>query len=192
MRRRLAALLAAALSGVAAAAPAQTFDFESTPLGTAVPFSVTSGGLTATFTSAANFTAQPSPFSALAGNALFDDDDAVGPLTISFSRPLTAIALDFGTNAPFTPMGLTLQALSGGTLVGTVSAPGVVPAGFLFPEGSLSFAGAPFDAVVLSSGARDFAIDNLAVSAVPEPGTVALVGAGVLLVAGAAARRRRA
>jgi hypothetical protein len=194
MRRRSAALLAAALSVVASTAPAQTIDFETTPMGTAVPLSITAGGLTATFTSAANFGVQPSPFSTLTGNALFDDDAAIGPLTIAFSAPLMGISLDFGTNSPFAPAGLTLQALLGGTLVGTVSAPGVVPPGFLFPEGSIAFAGTTFDAVVLSSTARDFAVDNISLraSAVPEPGTVGLVGAGVLLMAGVAARRRTA
>jgi hypothetical protein len=192
MRRRLGAFLAAALSAVASTAPAQTFDFETTPMGTTVPFSITSGGLTATFTSAANFSVMPSPFSTLHGNALFDDDDAVGPLTITFSRPLAAISLGFGTNSPFAPAGLTLQAFDGATLVGTVGAPGVVPPGFLFPEGSIAFAGGPlFTSVVLSSAARDFAIDDLVVSAIPEPAALALLGPGVLLVAAVAARRRR-
>src|SRR5688500_8962835 len=73
MRRRSAVLLTAALSAVASTASAQTFDFETTPLFTAVPFSITTGGLTATFSSEANFGVQPSPFSTLTGNVLFDD-----------------------------------------------------------------------------------------------------------------------
>jgi hypothetical protein len=131
---------------------------------------------------------QPSPFSTLAGRVLMESDPTAGPLTITFSAPLTGISLRFGLNSPFAPGSLMLQALNGVTMVGSVSAPGTVPSGFLFPEGSISFAGAAFNSVVLSSTAPDFAIDNINASVVPEPATVWLVGSGALLVA---ARRRR-
>ena len=195
MRLGSAILLAASLAA-APLAGAQTFDFETTPDFTLVPFSVTSGGLTATFTSAGSFMVQPSPFLTLLGRVLKDDDGISNPLTITFSAPLTGISLRFGTDAPFSTTGLTLEALFGATVVGSANAPGAVPPGspFPVPEGTITFAGPAFTSVVLSSSAPDFAVDDIVVrqvATVPEPTSVALVGTGVLLTAGAAARRRR-
>lgn len=196
MTRRVAIVLAAALAVSASIADAQTFDFETTPAGTAVPLSITSGGLTATFTSGAGFSVQPAFFSsALSGLVLRDDDPAMGSLTVAFSSPVTGILLNFATNSPLTPAGLTLEARDGATVVGSVSVPGVVPPGFLFPEGLVSFTGPTFTSVVLSSSARDFAVDNLVLTAatavIPEPGTLLLFGTGALLVGASALRRRR-
>lgn len=199
MRRRsalvLATALATALTTAAAPAAAQTFNFETTPVGTAAPLAVTSGGVTASFTSGANFSVQPSFFGALTGRVLRDDDATISPLTITFSTLLSGISLNFGTNTFAPGTGLTLEARNGATLVGTVNVPAVAPPGFLFPEGVISFGGAAFTSVVLSSAARDFAVDNIAVTqaaVVPEPGTVALVGTGLLLACAVTARRRRA
>jgi hypothetical protein len=188
-----AAMTVATMAAVAPSAAAQTFDFETTPAFTAVPFSATSGGLTATFTSPLGFMVQPSPFSTLTGRVLLESDPTAGPLTITFSAPLTGISLLFGLNAPFAPASLTLQALMGVTVVGSTSAPGVVPPGFIFPEGSLAFSGATFNSVMLSSTAPDFAIDDIVArqaTVVPEPATVWLFGCGALLVVGVARRRR--
>jgi hypothetical protein len=194
MRRRSAVVLATVLSTTASAASAQTFNFDTTPVGTAAPFSISSGGVTATFASAANFTVQPTFFSGLTGRVLFDNDVTVAPLTISFNTLLTGVSLRLGANSPLTAAAFTLQARNGATLVGTVNVAGTVPPGFLFPEGALSFAGATFDSLVLSSTARDFAVDNIVVTTsgavVPEPATVALVGIGMLVVSAVAARRR--
>jgi hypothetical protein len=190
----LATMTVATMAAVTPSAAAQTFDFETTPNFTTMPFPVTSGGLTATFTSPVGFMVQPSPFSTLTGRVLMESDPTAGPLTILFSAPLNGISLRFGLNSPFAPASLTLQALMGVTLVGSVSAPGAVPTGFLFPEGSIAFAGATFNSVVLSSAAPDFAVDDIVArqaSVVPEPATVWLFGSGALLVAGVAARRRR-
>ena len=196
MRRKSALVLATLLSTAASTAAAQTFNFETTPAGTAVPLSITSGGLTATFTSASNFSVLASTFGTLSGRVLRDDDALASPLRITFSSLVRSISLNFAARgAPLSPAGLTLQALNGATLVGSVSATGTPPAGFLFAEGVVAFAGSSFDTVVLTSTAPDFAVDNVAVAqaaVIPEPATVALVGVGVLLVSGAAARRRRA
>lgn len=55
----------------------------------------------------------------------------------------------------------------------------MVPDGFLFPEGALSFGGKLFDSVLITSSARDFAIDKVRVAVapgeVPEPATAALL-----------------
>ena len=54
-----------------------------------------------------------------------------------------------------------LVARNGATVVGSVTAAGVPPAGFVFAEGVISFSGDAFDTIVLSSAARDFAVDNI-------------------------------
>src|SRR5205814_943359 len=115
-------------------------------------------------------------FSTLTGNILFDPGPALAnniPLTISFSAPLTNLSLLFATNSAPGVL-LVLNAFNGVTPVGTVSAGGVTPPGFTFPEGSLAFTGGPFNRVVLSSTASDFAIDNVSatVSAAPEPESI--------------------
>jgi hypothetical protein len=179
----------------ASAASAQTFDFETTPLGAPVPLSVTSGGITASFASASNFSIRPSFFSGLTGRTLLDDDPARNPLTITFSEAVSSISFNFGLNAFAAPAGLTLQARNGAAVVGAVTVAGAAPPGFLFFEGVASFAGAAFDSVVLTSTATNFGVDNIRVttaSVIPEPATVALVGVGVLLLSGLTARRRRA
>jgi hypothetical protein len=183
------------LVSAAPTASAQTFNFETTPFGTPVPLSITNGGVAAAFASAAGFSVQPTFFGGLTGRVLRDDDAATGPLTITFSTLLSSVSLNFGLNIVPAAGNFTLVARNGATLVGTVTVAGAPPPGFLFPEGVVSFTGATFDTIVLSSTARDFAVDNIVVqpsTAIPEPGTVALFGTGLLLVSGAAARRRRA
>ena len=190
----LAAMTAATMAAATSSAAAQTFDFETTPNFTLVPFSVTNGGLTATFSSPQGFMVQPSPFSTLAGRVLMESDPGPGPLTITFSAPLNGITLGFGLNSLFGTASLTLQALMGATMVGSANAPGVVPPGNLFPEGSITFSGATFNSVLLSSTAPDFAIDNIVArqaSVVPEPATVWLLGSGALVLVGVARRRSR-
>ncbi len=192
MRRR-SALILATLMSAAPTASAQTFNFETTPFGTPVPLSITNGGVTAAFASAAGFSVQPTFFGGLTGRVLRDDDAATSPLTITFSTLLSSVSLNFGLNIVPAAGNFTLVARHGATLVGTVTVAGAPPPGFLFPEGVVSFTGATFDTIVLSSTARDFAVDNIVVqpsTAIPEPGTVALFGTGLLLVSGAAARRR--
>jgi hypothetical protein len=62
--------------------------------------------------------------------------------------------------------------------------------GFTFPEGEISFAGMPFNEIVVSSTATDFAVDNINVIAAPEPGSFLLLGAGLILSGLASLRRR--
>ena len=193
--RRLGHAVRAAVLAGALAAPlsAQTYDFESTPLNTATPLSITTGGLTATFSSPADpgaFVVTPAFLSpALPGHVLARPSSAAAPLQIAFSAPLSFIGMNFALN--FGPA-LTLDAFLGATLVGSVSAGGVVPAGFTFPEGTISFGAATFDNVRLSA-ASEFAIDNVTVrqaAVVPEPSTWALTAGGLGLL-GVAARRKR-
>jgi hypothetical protein len=198
--RPLATLAAAAAvvaaSAVAAPAAAQTYNFDAIAEGTATPLSITNGGVTATFSSPAD----PGAFEvltndgffspALSGNVLYRPAGA-SDLRIGFSETLGALSLVFASN--FAPS-VTLQAFFGATLVGSVSAAGTAPPGFAFPEGTLSLSGLTFDNVRVSA-ATEFAIDNVVVrpaQVIPEPATVALVGAGVVALGGLAGRRRRA
>jgi hypothetical protein len=66
--------------------------------------------------------------------------------------------------------------------VGNVSAPALFPGNnFAFPEGSISFSGATFDRVRLTSTAQDFAIDDVSLTvAGAAPSSVSVNFAGVL------------
>ena len=85
-----------------------------------------------------------------------------------------------------------LNAFEGATFVGSASAVGVIPSGFSFPEGTISFGGATFNFMVLTSPSIPyFAIDNVSVTTgtTPEPSSLLLMVSGLLGV-GATVRRR--
>jgi hypothetical protein len=159
------------------------FDFNSVPIGTATPFSVTVNGLTATFSSPAD----PGGFEVtsgfglfappLNGNVLLDPgpSGASGiPLDISFSQNLSTLTVDFATEA-LGSFGITAN--EGTVGQGEVGSSGTIPTGFTFPQGTVSFHGGPFNNVVLTTSFSPppyFAIEDLtAVVAVvvstPEP-----------------------
>ena len=178
------------------------FNFNSDAVGKATAFTDTDtvSGLSATFTSSGDpggFVVGPTFFATLTGNVLLDP----GPaglnnltLTIAFSAPQASLSMNFATNSvggvPF-----DLSAFNGATGVGSSTATGTVPLGFIFPEGVMSFSGPAFNRVVLSAPtALDFAIDNVNVnvSAVPEPGSLSLVAFSGLFGAIVITRLRRA
>ena len=194
-RRHIIALSMLATSLFAVPLRAQNFGFEDQSVGTVTPFSSTVGGLTAMFSSpdGGPFSVEPSFFIALPHNVLLDADPDPHALLIHFSRPLTSIALTFALNGAATNT-LTLTTLSGATVLGSATATGSIPIGRVYPEGFLVFTGAPFDNVRITATTPDFAVDDItvrAVSAVPEPATLALVLPGVVLL-GLRVRRRRA
>ena len=169
-----------------------TFDFDDQDFGATTPLSITKSGLTASFTAsgdAQGFAIGGAFFQTLTGLYL----QSPGPgfvtgssLTIAFSRAIRSITLGFGLDTQPAPAPLVLTTNKGGT----VSASGTVPGGFfLYPEGTISFGAAPFNSVTLTSDALSFAIDNVSVDILPEPGALALFGLGLL---GAGVARRRA
>jgi hypothetical protein len=197
LRRSLAAAACAVLA--AAPAHAQLFDFEGadSPLGTSTPFSLTRGGLTADFTAHPGtfLVANPAIFATLSGNLLGDIDATSNTLEILFDQLINSASLRFAQNDLSNTSNLTMNVFNGGAIVGQVISAGTISPGFLFPEGVLSFAGGPFDRLVLFTDlATDFAIDDLQIgpSVVPEPGAVVLLATGLLALGVVAARRRHA
>jgi hypothetical protein len=102
----------------------------------------------------------------------------------------TSISMNFATNSAAGVL-FNLNAFHGASAVGSAAASGVIPLGFSFPEGVISFSGPAFDRVVLSSAALDLAIDNVSVDAVPEPGSLSLLVFGALGALATARLRRR-
>lgn len=192
----------------AAAAPAHAanarFDFENQPIFTETPFSLSDGGVTATFAGPAdvdpgafgissNF---PSPtgfqYRLMRGDFL-TIGSAFGAsgsaLTVTFSAPVTAFTLSFALDDAANASTLSFATNAGGAS----SVTGALSSGFRYPEGSLSFSGAAFTALTLQSTAIDFQIDNLqatTVAAVPEPTGLLLFAAGLPLVALARRKKR--
>ena len=184
---------------VCAAANADSvFNFDTDNAGTATTFTDTNNGLSATFSSSADpggfVIYQTNFFETLTGNVL-GDPGPIGmdnlALDVSFSQQLSALTLDFATTDFNTPSPFTLTAYENSTPVGSNTLTGQFLPGFLFPEGEIAFSGAQFNSVVISSTATDFAVDNLTavVATVPEPKTLVLVGAS-LMIAGLYRRAR--
>ncbi len=166
----------------------------SVPPGTTTPFSETDNGLTATFTSPADpggFIIAPSFFS-FGPQILVDPGPANAsniPLDISFSAPLASISMDFGLDGA--PGPFQLDAYLHGSLVGSATAMGVIPSGYQFPEGVISFSGTAFDSLVLTSPTTPyFGVANLDVP-IPEPSSLILL-ATALAGAGGVLRRKLA
>ena len=200
MVRRLAAAI---LCSAALTAHADTalFDFDGpdSPINTETPFALTRSGLTGTFVnipvgfSGSFVVGGPGdfPFATLTGNYLIKvrPSAAGNNLQITLSAPQTSVDLLFALSSPSV---LSMFLSDGPTFVGSASASGSIPPGFLVPEGELSFSGPAFDQIVLSS--VPFAIDDLRLEPavpIPEPRIVWLLATGLLAVGGIARRRRR-
>jgi hypothetical protein len=114
--------------------------------------------------------------------------------TVSFSGAISYVGFLWGSVDAYNKV----QIEDGEKIIEFVGGPaglsnGQVPAGNgnRFAEQYFSYTGADIRSVTFSSSGTAFEVDNLAVVAVPEPGTYALMLAGLAAV-GFAARRRSA
>jgi hypothetical protein len=194
LKQAFQVLIACGTLSVAAKADT-VFNFDSDAVGTSTTFTDTVNGLSATFSSSADpggFIVYASMFETLTGNVLGDPGPSgVGDLNldIGFSKDLAAVTLDFATADFGTPSPLTLTAYENSTLVGFATSTGQFLSGFTFPEGEVTFAGSPFNQLVVSSSAPDFAVDNIDVVASPEPAAIALFALGLFALGIPALRR---
>lgn len=189
-------LVVCATGAAANADSIAVFNFDADSLGTATAFTDTANGLSATFSSNGDpggFVIYQSMFETLTGNVLGDPGPAGQDnlmLDVSFSNELTAVTLNFATSDFVTASPLTLQAYQGSTLVGSTAQTGMFLSGFDFPEGEIAFDGAAFNRIAISSAATDFAVDNITVSAVPEPASLVYLATGLLCLAMGSLRRK--
>jgi len=177
-------LFSAALSARADA----VYDFESTPSGTALPITLTSNGLTATFSGSASVCSSAGLFTILSGNVVIQDLCAggqSGALGMSFSQTLNSLSFDFATAVGNSP--LTVNLFEGATLVGTDTFTPTVNNGSDDFQGVATITG-NFNSVRLSD-ADLLAFDNVDAVPTPEPGSLALLGSGFLGLAGIVRRR---
>jgi hypothetical protein len=203
----IAAVLSVGSIG-SAMAETDTFSFDSLDPAlngftfTSTPFSMTSGSVTAGFSSDQD----PGAFQVIstAGFLSFPDtNDALVAMTgsspllqIAFSQPLLSFDGEFATES-LAAGSLTLTAMEGGTTVGSITAPtSGIPNGAFFPEGTISFGGATFDSLVLSdAGDPGFALGSFTVSTapsvnVPEPSSFVLALEAAMGLAGLTLARR--
>jgi hypothetical protein len=161
------------------------FDFETNAPNTVTPFTDSVNGLSATFGGSTRVCDSQSFFKSLSGQILIQNfcgsSSDSGPVTISFSSPLSTISFDFAVAGPDGT--LSLSAFLGGTPVGGNNFGTTLPSGFFNGEGVANFSGT-FDSIELSSDLF-LAVDNVhaSTSPVPEPGFSLLVAAAIGLSA---------
>ena len=161
------------------------FDFETNASGTPTPFINTVNGLSATFGGSARVCDSQGFFQSLSTQILIQNfcgsSSDSGPLTISFSSPLTAISFDFAIAGPNGT--LLLSAFLDGTRVGGSDFGTTLPPGLFNGEGVANFSGT-FDSIQLSSDLF-LAVDNVDANTtpVPEPGVSLLIPTAIAVFA---------
>ncbi len=177
-------LLGIGTAGLPLGARAEVINL-SPKLGAGTPLQFLAGDVTLSFSSAPDakaFGVIGTVFATL-GPVVLDNSDLVqSALTISFSKAVDVFSASFATADFDSPTPLTLTAYLGANRVGGAAATGTVPAGYIFPEGVIAFSATSFDRIVLADVLADgFAIGNIAI---PEPGSLMLLAAGVAVLAG--------
>ncbi|MEO7717965.1 MAG: PEP-CTERM sorting domain-containing protein [Capsulimonas sp.] len=162
------------------------FGFDGKTVGDTVPFTLTDGGLSATFTGTGN---------AVSSGFFFGDPHqvllgATDPLDITFSAPIDNVSSVFYGARGST---VILTAYNGGVFVGSVDT--VVPG---LGQGNkpvldfLNFSGSAFDEITLTNFVALNDVSTNVRSAVPEPSSFAALGFGVLGVMALGLRRKHA
>ena len=191
MKIRPLILTSIALLALCASASATTFGLEGS-IGDMPTFSVTSGGVTATFTSpTGNGFAVQNTAGLLTFNTALLDNNFFGtdPLTISFSRPVSGtILVPFAILDSYSTTDLLTVTANTGQTARILGIPDGLALGE--PEGIASFSlNAPASEITLTSS-EAFAIGDITtVAPIPEPTSLVLLATGL---AGMAVRLRRA
>lgn len=192
MRRGVLLMGAIAFGTVVAATPAAAalFAFDNY-LNKLTDLSITSGGLTATFSSSSG----PGTFAVAQPVGLYSFPVALGdygnfqgdPLTITFSDPvMDRLLIPFGIEEAFAtvPATLVVRANTGQTVTFTTAFNNLISGA---PEGVATFTPtSPISSVMLMSSIA-YAIASVDL---PEPMSVVLLGAGLVGLAGLRRRRR--
>ena len=216
MRKLSGFLPMAALLVGSAAAHAQVVNFNFNSLDPSItgsieatPLSLTSGGLTASFSSSVDnnggFIVIQNPSLPFTDDVLITANPTSPGVTLDilFSQPITSFTAVFATDTqPGSPSTLDLTALSGGlggTIVGTAAATGTFGnnPNYPFPVGQADFSGTAFNAIVLTDvndpgfAIEDFSVTKASVSSVPEIDPSSGLAAATLLLGGLAVLRSR-
>jgi hypothetical protein len=213
MRRLIFVILAAMGICVPAMAWGTLFDFENAPIHSPLPVSLTVEGITAYFSATGEgFSIQradtmgftPVGFSGL---CIYPSSVFPADLHVGFSLALTDFSILYAPQELATDSSATMRvtAYNNGVFVGTSTTVADPP--FFWPTGTLSISAAQgFDSVVVHYDSPPptrgdwgpiFLADNMNVTAaavpaaVPEPGTLALLGVGALGLLGRRWRRCR-
>lgn len=175
-------------------APGATITFSEVVLPPETPVTNQFAAFGATFAPNLFYNTQPLffPTESLANFDSFGNTN--NPASILFTQDVTAAAVAVQTNTGTT----TFTALLNGSVVETFTAPTTLS---LLPDTSQAsnfygFTNITFNELQILSDTGFFQIDNLqftapTAGAIPEPGTLALLGTGVLPLVGIMARRRR-
>jgi hypothetical protein len=181
---RFLILTVAGLATATASAQSVLFDFDSAPVHTSLPISLTAGGITAQFTATGQgFSIQPANSlgftpAGFAGSCIYPNSIYAADLAVSFSQTLTALSILYAPEeyACDSSARMRVTAYLNGTLVGTATTNAVAGT---WPSETLAFGSAQgFNRVVVHYDAPPatggdwgpiFMADNMMVTPLPPP-----------------------